>query len=58
MDSWFFLVRMDNEWMWRWFVNDDYGKPIAMSYRGFWSEEEARENLELYLELIKVELAI
>jgi hypothetical protein len=58
MDSWFVLVRMDNEWMWRWFVNDDYGKPIAMSCRGFWSEVEARDNLELYLEIIKIQFAV
>jgi hypothetical protein len=58
MTSWFFLVRMDKEWMWRWFVNDDYGNPIAVSYQGFWSQEEAKANLEMYQELVKLEIAV
>jgi hypothetical protein len=44
--------------MWRWFVNNDYGRPIAMSCRGFWSKEEAEQDLMLFQSLMNLEAAV
>ncbi|WP_420607894.1 hypothetical protein [Novosphingopyxis sp.] len=57
MNPWFYLVHLDGDWLYRWFILNDYGKQIAMSCDGFWSQDEARLNLESFMELVKLEPA-
>lgn len=55
MDSWIFMVRLDDEWQYRWFVNNDYGQPVAMSSGSFWSRDEAEADLEAFLQIVALE---
>lgn len=57
MESYILLVRMDSDWLYRWFVNDDYGRCVGMSARAFFTESEAEDDLQLFLELVRGELA-
>jgi hypothetical protein len=54
MESWFFLVRLDNQWLYRWYVNNDYGQPIAMSCRNFWTKQEAEADLRVFLGMLEL----
>ncbi len=42
--QWF--LHMDRSWMWRWFLTNDRGKPLAMSKKCFFRREDAVQNLE------------
>lgn len=42
--QWF--LHMDAGWMWRWFLTNDRGKPLAMSKKCFFHREDAVRNLE------------
>jgi hypothetical protein len=42
---WF--IRMDENWMWRWFIADANGQPLAVSRAEFFNREDAVRNLEV-----------
>jgi hypothetical protein len=42
--QWF--LHMDRGWMWRWFLANDRGEPLAMSKKCFFRREDAIQNLE------------
>ena len=42
--NWF--VHMDEDWMWRWFITDAAGSPLAVSERTFFRRQDAVANLE------------
>lgn len=42
--DWF--LHMDDRWMWRWFLANSHGKPLAMSKKCFFRREDAVQNLE------------
>jgi hypothetical protein len=43
--NWF--IHMDERWMWRWFITDPHGQPLAMSKTDFFRREDAVENLKV-----------
>lgn len=42
--KWF--LHMDERWMWRWFLTNDTGQPLAMSKECFFLREDAVKNLK------------
>ena len=42
---WF--IHMDENWMWRWFITDVHGQPLAMSRTDFFHREDAVRNIEV-----------
>ena len=58
MDSWLVLIRLDDKWLYRWIVYNDYGQPIAMSARGFWSKGEAENDLDTFRSILNVEHSV
>ncbi len=42
--EWFF--HMDSRWMWRWFLTNRLGQPLAMSKKCFFRREDALLNLD------------
>ncbi|WP_186456802.1 hypothetical protein [Sphingomonas suaedae] len=46
MEKFQWFAHMDSRWMWRWYLANSHGKPIAMSKDCFFSREEAMQNDE------------
>jgi len=42
--EWF--LHMDSRWMWRWFLTNRLGQPLAMSKKCFFRREDALLNLD------------
>ncbi len=58
MNAWFYLVHLDGDWLYRWFILDDYGNQLAMSCKGFWSRPEAEASLSQFMSIVKLEASI
>lgn len=41
------MFHMDQDYMWRWYLIDDYGNLVAISARSFFNFEDARRDAEL-----------
>jgi hypothetical protein len=41
--KWF--LHMDEDWMWRWFITNGFGQPLAVSRGAFFRREDALKNL-------------
>jgi hypothetical protein len=43
--NWF--IHMDEHWLWRWFITDAGGQPLAVSKTAFFNRGDAVRNLEV-----------
>lgn len=46
MEQSLWFIHMDERWMWRWYITDVRGQPLAISKVDFFRREDAVENLE------------
>lgn len=48
------FLHMDDQWMWRFYFLDSFGKLIAMSTVAFFTREEAEHAMRVYLRSLLV----